>query len=156
KAERQTLLFSATIPEEIERIARRHMREPEKVMLSADFVGVHEIEHRYYLVSGLGRTRDLLRILEFERPESALVFCNTRDDTGLVASFLARNGFDAEAISSDLAQSERERVMGRMRARELKFLVATDIAARGIDISDLPCVINYPFPETPEVYIHRT
>jgi ATP-dependent RNA helicase DeaD len=156
KTERQTLLFSATIPEEIERIARRHMREPEKVILSADFVGVHEIDHRYYLVSGLGRTRDLLRILEFERPESALIFCNTRDDTALVAQFLSRNGYDAEAISSDLSQPDRERVMGRMRARELKWLVATDIAARGIDISDLPCVVNYTFPEAPEIYIHRT
>jgi len=156
KDQRQTLLFSATIPEEIERIARRHMRAPEKVVLSADYIGVHEISHRYYLVSGLGRTRDLLKILEFERPESALIFCNTREDTAAVAAFLARNGYDAEAISSDLSQSDRERVMGRMRAKELKFLVATDIAARGIDISGLPYVINYTFPESPEVYIHRT
>jgi len=156
KDQRQTLLFSATIPEEIERIGRRHMRVPEKVVLSADYIGVHEISHRYYLVSGLGRTRDLLRILEFERPESALVFCNTREDTATVAAFLGRNGYDAEAISSDLSQTDRERVMGRMRAKELKFLVATDIAARGIDISGLPFVINYTFPESPEVYIHRT
>src|SRR5262245_19683191 len=96
KHERQTLLFSATIPEEIERIGRRHMRDYEKVVLSADFIGVHEIAHRYYLVSGLGRTRDLLKILEYERPDSAIIFCNTREDTGIVASFLARNGFDAE------------------------------------------------------------
>jgi ATP-dependent RNA helicase DeaD len=156
KHERQTLLFSATIPEEIERIGKRHMREYEKVVLSADFIGVHEIAHRYYLVSGLGRTRDLLKILEYERPESALIFCNTREDTGVVAGFLASHGYDAENISSDLAQTDRERVMGKMRAKTLKFLVATDIAARGIDISGLPYVINYTFPESPEVYIHRT
>ncbi len=132
------------------------MREYEKVVLSADFIGVHEITHRYYLVSGLGRTRDLLKILEYERPESALIFCNTRDDTAVVASFLVSHGHHAEAISSDLTQSDRERVMGLMRAKELKFLVATDIAARGIDLSGLPYVINYMFPESPEVYIHRT
>jgi ATP-dependent RNA helicase DeaD len=158
KEQRQTLLFSATIPEEIDRIGRRHLKAAEKVVLSADFVGVHEIAHRYYLVSGLGRTRDLLRVIEFEQPDSAIIFCNTREDTAMVATFLQRNGFEAEAISSDLTQSDRERVMGRMRDREkgLKFLVATDIAARGIDISDLSHVINYTFPESPEVYIHRT
>ncbi len=156
KSERQTLLFSATIPEEIERIGKRHMNTYEKVVLSADFIGVEEIEHRYYLVSGLGRTRDLLKILQFEQPESALIFCNTRDDTSVVAGFLRRAGYEAEAISSDLTQADRERVMGLMKERKLKFLCATDIAARGIDISDLSHVINYTFPESPEVYIHRT
>jgi ATP-dependent RNA helicase DeaD len=156
KEQRQTLLFSATVPEEIERIGKRHMRDYEKVVLSADFVGVHEIRHHYYLVSGLSRTRDLQRIMEVEQPQSAIVFCNTREDTGFVASFLQRHGYDAEAISGDLSQSDRERVMQRMRAQNLSFLVATDIAARGIDISDLSHVINYQFPESPEVYIHRT
>src|SRR5262249_20391826 len=140
--QRQTLLLSATIPEEIERIGRRYMREPEKVILSADFVGVHEIDHYYYLVSGVGRARDLLSIFEVERPDSAIVFCNTRDDTGLVAEVLQKHGHDAEAISSDLTQPDRERVMGKMRSGQLKFLVATDIAARGIDISNLPFVVN--------------
>src|SRR5262249_4908659 len=139
-----------------ERIGRRYMREPEKVILSADFVGVHEIDHYYYLVSGVGRARDLLSIFEVERPDSAIVFCNTRDDTGLVAEVLQKHGHDAEAISSDLTQPDRERVMGKMRSGQLKFLVATDIAARGIDISNLPFVVNYTFPESPEVYIHRT
>jgi ATP-dependent RNA helicase DeaD len=153
---RQTLLFSATVPEEIERIGRRHMRDYEKVVLSADFVGVHEIRHQYYLVSGLSRTRDLLHVIDYESPESAIIFCNTREDTSFVASFLQRHGHDAEAISGDLSQADRERVMQRMRERNLKFLVATDIAARGIDISGLSHVINYTFPESPEVYIHRT
>jgi ATP-dependent RNA helicase DeaD len=154
--ERQTLLFSATIPEEIERIARRHMREPSKISLSQDFVGVYEIHHAYYLVSGVGRTRELLRVLEYEQPPTALIFCNTRDDTALVAAFLRQQGLDAESISGDLTQAERERVMQLMKERKLRFLVATDIAARGIDISDLACVINYTFPESPDIYIHRT
>jgi ATP-dependent RNA helicase DeaD len=153
---RQTLLFSATIPEDIERIGSRYMQKPEKIALSADFVGVHEIDHIYYLVSGMGRTRDLVRVLETEKPESAIIFCNTREDTALVADFLRKHGYDAECISSDLTQKDRERVMGRMKEKNLKFLVATDIAARGIDISDLGHVINYTFPESAEVYVHRT
>jgi ATP-dependent RNA helicase DeaD len=154
--ERQTLLFSATIPEDIERIARRHMRDPLKLSLSSDFVGVYEIAHTYYLISGLNRPGDLLRILEYEQPPTALIFCNTREDTAMVAGYLRRHGFDSEAISGDLGQSDRERVMQLMKTGKLRFLVATDIAARGIDITDLPCVINYTFPESPEIYIHRT
>ncbi|HKE16150.1 MAG TPA: DEAD/DEAH box helicase [Kofleriaceae bacterium] len=156
REERQTMLFSATIPEAIERIARRHMRDPAKISLSADGIGVREISHYYYMVSGLARTRDLLKVLKAERPESAIIFCNTREDTSTVAKYLVRHGYDAEAISSDLTQRDRERVMKRSRDKTLQFLVATDIAARGIDISDLTHVINFQFPESPEVYVHRT
>src|SRR6185312_12518255 len=134
----------------------RYMREPEKIQLSADFVGVHEITHTYYMVSGMGRARDLVRVLGVEKPESAIIFCNTREDTALVAEFLRKSGMDAEAISSDLTQKDRERVMGRMKDKNLHYLVATDIAARGIDISNLSHVINYTFPESAEVYVHRT
>ena len=154
--ERQTMLFSATLPEGIQRLARRYMREPELVTLSADFVGVHEIHHIYYSIPGGQREAELSRVLAFENPERALIFCNTREETGRVAEHLRRQGLDAEAISSDLSQSERENVMARMRAGNIRFLVATDVAARGIDIENLPCVINYTFPESPEAYIHRT
>jgi ATP-dependent RNA helicase DeaD len=154
--ERQTLLFSATVLEGIQRLARRYMREPELVTLSADFVGVHEIRHIYYSIPGGQREAELSRVLAFENPERALIFCNTREETGRVAEHLRREGLDAEAISSDLSQSERENVMARMRAGSIRFLVATDVAARGIDIENLPCVINYTFPESPEAYIHRT
>ena len=154
--ERQTMLFSATLPEGIQRLARRYMREPEMVTLSADFVGVHEIHHIYYSIPGGQREAELTRVLAFENPERALIFCNTREETGRVAEYLRRQGLDAEAISSDLSQSERESVMTRMRAGNIRFLVATDVAARGIDIENLPCVINYTFPESPEAYIHRT
>jgi ATP-dependent RNA helicase DeaD len=153
---RQTVLFSATIPDEIQRIARRHMNDPEEIKLSTGQVTVEEISHHYYVVSGVARTRDLLKVLRAEAPESAIIFCNTREETNTVAKFLQRQGYDAEAISSDLAQRDRERVMKRMRDRNLHFLVATDVAARGIDISDLSHVINYTFPESPEVYVHRT
>jgi ATP-dependent RNA helicase DeaD len=153
---RQTLLFSATIPEGIQRLARRFMHDPATLKLSADFVGVHEIRHTYYSIPGGQREAELLRILAFEEPDRAVIFCNTREETGRVAEYLRRQGMVAEPISSDLSQSDREKVMQRMRAGSIRFLVATDVAARGIDIENLPCVINYTFPESPEIYIHRT
>jgi ATP-dependent RNA helicase DeaD len=155
-AERQTFLFSATIPDGIQRLARRFLRAPEHLKLSADFVGVHEIRHTYYSVSGGSRESDLLRILDFENPKRAIVFCNTRDETGRVAEFLRGRGLEAEAISSDLSQSDREKVMQLMRKGSLRYLVATDVAARGIDLDDVTHVVNFTFPESPEVYIHRT
>ena len=154
--ERQTLLFSATIPDEVLRLQHRYLRSPLNIHLSGEGISAAEIVHAYYMVTGMGRMRDLLRVIEIERPESAIIFCNTREETSAVAEFLRNNGHDAEPISSDLNQTERERVMKRMKAKDLKFLCATDVAARGIDISDLPFVINYTFPESAEVYVHRT
>ncbi|HSZ83546.1 MAG TPA: DEAD/DEAH box helicase, partial [Polyangia bacterium] len=154
--ERQTMLFSATVPEAIQRISRRFLRNPEFLKLSGDYIGVHEIKHLYYSIPAVQRENELLRILAFEDPKSAIIFCNTREETGRVAAFLRQNGHDAEAISSDLAQNDRERVLGRMRAGGIKFLVATDVAARGIDIEALSHVFNYTFPESPEIYVHRT
>ncbi len=153
---RQTLLFSATMPEEVHRYSRRHMKAPEQIKLSSGNISVEEIHHAYYVVSGIGRARDLLKLLFSEEPESAIIFCNTRDETNAVAKFLQRQGLDAEALSSDLSQNDRERVMGRMKAHNLRYLVATDVAARGIDISNLSHVINYSFPDSAEVYVHRT
>src|SRR6185437_1917100 len=152
----QTLLFSATMPVEVERYARRHMRAAEQLSLSRDSISVSEIDHEYFIVSGIARSRDLLKIILLENPDSAIVFCNMRDETTMVAKILQKQGLDAEPLSSDLSQSERERVMGRMKAKNLRFLVATDVAARGIDISNLSHVINYSVPESPEVYVHRT
>ncbi|HVV86402.1 MAG TPA: DEAD/DEAH box helicase, partial [Kofleriaceae bacterium] len=154
--DKQTMLFSATMPDEVRRYAKRQMKAPEHIALSTGNISVEEIHHAYYIVSGVARSRDLLRILIAEKPESAIIFCNTRDETGMVARFLQKQGLDAEALSSDLTQSDRERVMKRMRDKNLKFLVATDVAARGIDIIDLSHVINYSFPESAEVYVHRT
>jgi ATP-dependent RNA helicase DeaD len=154
--DKQTLLFSATMPDEVQRYARRHMKAPEKISLSSDNITVSDIHHAYYVVSGIGRSRDLLRIIHAENPESAIIFCNMRDETAMVARYLQKQGLDAEAISSDLSQSERERVMQRMKQHNLRFLVATDVAARGIDISNLSHVFNYSFPDSPELYVHRT
>ena len=153
---KQTLLFSATMPDEVTRYSRRHMVAPEQISLSRDSISVSDIHHAYYIVSGIARGRDLLKIIYAEEPESAIIFCNMRDETTAVAKFLQKQGLDAEPLSSDLTQDARERVMNRMKAKNLRFLCATDVAARGIDISNLSHVINYSVPESPEVYVHRT
>ncbi|MGE0787008.1 MAG: DEAD/DEAH box helicase [Sandaracinaceae bacterium] len=152
---RQTMLFSATIDGAVERIANRIMTDPTHIGLSSDAVGAKTISHFYYLC-GRGKSRDLLRVLETEDPESALIFCNTKVETERVATALEHAGFNARYLSGDLPQSEREKVLAQTRQGTLRYLVATDVAARGIDISHVTHVINYDFPENIEVYIHRT
>jgi ATP-dependent RNA helicase DeaD len=155
-AERQTLLFSATIPEDIKSYAQRYMRQPEFVSLIEQNVGADDVEHHYYMVSGVGRSKDLVQVIEFEEPGNAIIFTNTRADSEVVAQFLKRQGYEAEYLNGDLPQRDREAIMARTKDKSLRFLVATDIAARGIDISQLSHVINFTLPESPEVYIHRT
>lgn len=155
-AGRQMLLFSATTPPDIERLISRFTHDPQTVLLSGDVFTVEGIENvLYYAVDSYPKPRNLLYLVDLEEPDSAIVFCNTRDDTTLVTAVLNRNGFDAEVLNGDLPQKERERVMAKVKRGELAFLVATDIAARGIDISDLSHVINYSLPEDPAVYVHR-
>jgi ATP-dependent RNA helicase DeaD len=154
-ATRQTLLFSATLPPEIQRLAETRLKNPEFITLSGDHIGALEISHFVYVSPG-DKTADLLQVLEVENPESAIVFCNTRESTKRVAAALQNQGFDADWLNADLGQSEREKVMAATRQGKLRFLVATDVAARGIDISHLTHVINYDFPESCEQYVHRT
>jgi ATP-dependent RNA helicase DeaD len=118
---------------------------------------VDRIRNLVYPIEKAGsRMRALLAVIEAEDPAAAIIFCNTRSDTEAVTAYLRRRGYDASLLNSDLPQSQREEVMARMKAGAQRFLVATDIAARGIDISFLPCVINYEPPPDPELYIHRT
>ncbi len=155
-ASRQTLLFSATVPPDIQQIIQKYLRDPQTLLLSGDDYTVEGIRNiLYYTVDSYPKPRNLLYLVELEEPETAIVFCNTRDDTTLVAAVLNRNGYDAELLNGDLPQKERERVMGKVKAGDVRFMVATDIAARGIDISDLSHVINYSLPEDPAVYLHR-
>jgi len=152
----QQLLFSATVPEDIEHIIREYLTEPETILLSGDEYRVDNIKNViFHSVDAYPKPRNLLYMIETEEPDSAIVFCNTRNDTSLVAAVLNRNGYDAEVLNGDLPQKERERVMAKVKRGELRFMVATDIAARGIDISDLTHVINYSLPEDPAVYLHR-
>jgi ATP-dependent RNA helicase DeaD len=154
--DRQVLLFSATVPPEIQNLISQYTTSPELLMLSGDVLTVDHIHHvRYDVTDAYPKPRNLIYVLEMEEPDNAIVFCNTRDDTALVTAVLNRNGFDAELLNGDLPQKERERVMGKVKRGEVAFMVATDIAARGIDISDLRYVINYSLPEDPAVYLHR-
>ncbi len=153
---RQTLCFSATIDEAIQRTADKYLNEPEFISLSSDTVSPQEIAHYVYLVTGKNRIGDLIVILEVEDPESAIIFCNLRSETERVAQELQQAGFSADWLNGDLPQGEREKVMARTRKGELRYLVATDVAARGIDISHLTHIINYSFPEAVVSYIHRT
>jgi ATP-dependent RNA helicase DeaD len=155
-AKRQTLLFSATVADDIQFLARRYMNDPEFITLSSDRVGAAGISHFVYFVSGGGRAKDLVRVLEIEDPENAIIFCNTKAETETVAQTLVQHGFNADWLNGDLPQSDRERVMARTRSGELRYLVATDVAARGIDVSHLTHVINYTFPPDVAQYIHRT
>src|SRR5215468_5046473 len=154
--DRQVLLFSATVPPEIQNLISQYTTSPKMLMLSGDVLTVDHIHHiRYDVTDAYPKPRNLIYLLEMEEPDNAIVFCNTRDDTALVTAVLNRNGFDAELLNGDLPQKERERVMGKVKRGEVAFMVATDIAARGIDISDLRYVINYSLPEDPAVYLHR-
>jgi ATP-dependent RNA helicase DeaD len=155
--ERQVLLYSATISPETQRLVRRYLKEPEEIMLSTDADGVELIDHVIYESTlGLHKARALLYVLDIENPTSAIIFCNTREDTATVATFLDRQGLDAQLISGELSQARRSAVMRRVKAGDVRFLVATDVASRGIDISDLSHVINYSLPQDPSVYLHRT
>jgi ATP-dependent RNA helicase DeaD len=152
----QQLLFSATVPADIEQIVRDYLSSPETILLSGDEYKVANIHNVIYsTVDAYPKPRNLLYMIETEEPEAAIVFCNTRNDTSLVTAVLNRNGYDAELLNGDLPQKERERVMAKVKRGEVRFMVATDIAARGIDISDLTHVINYSLPEDPAVYLHR-
>ena len=152
----QQLLFSATVPADIEQIIRQYLTTPETILLSGDEYRVDNIHNvLYHTVDAYPKPRNLLYMIEQEEPETAIVFCNTRSDTSLVCAVLNRNGYDAELLNGDLAQKERERVMAKVKRGEVRFMVATDIAARGIDISDLSHVVNYSLPEDPSVFMHR-
>ncbi|HOD30282.1 MAG TPA: DEAD/DEAH box helicase [Smithellaceae bacterium] len=148
-------MFSATFPPQVIRLADQFMRAPQLLSLSGNQVHIAEIEHVYYVVPGMRKERSLVRIIEVENPVSAIIFCNTKDTVHYLSVVLKRFGYDADELSSDLAQSMREKVMARVRRGALRFLVATDVAARGIDIPDLSHVIQYEPPEDPEAYIHR-
>jgi ATP-dependent RNA helicase DeaD len=154
---RLTGLFSATMPERVLSLSRQFLDEPEFISLTEGGMrSPEEIEHYHYIVSAQEKDAVLARILEFEDPESAIIFCNTRDDVRFVSGYLKRRGVDADMIQGDMSQAAREHVMKRIKSGDLRYLVATDVAARGIDISDLSHVIAYAAPDSPESYLHRT
>ena len=154
---RLTGLFSATIPERVLSLSRQFLNKPQFISLTEGGArSPEEIEHYHYIVTASEKDAMLARILEYEDPESAIIFCNTRDDVRFVSGYLKRRGVDADMIQGDMSQAAREQVMKRIKAGTLRYLVATDVAARGIDISDLSHVIAYAAPDSPDSYLHRT
>ena len=150
-----TCMFSATFPAFVIRTAREFIDEPEFVNLSSDHVHVSDVEHVYYVVDGMDKDRSLVRIIEVENPTAAIIFCNTKQRVHYVNVVLQRFGYDADELSSDLTQGQREQVLDRVRKGSLRFLVATDVAARGLDVPELSHVVQYEPPEDPESYVHR-
>jgi len=153
---RQTHLFSATIPEKVRSLSRFFQHDAEYVTLSDDQTAPQQIEHCYYVCTASNKEATLLRIIEYEDPESAIIFCNTKADVRYVTNYLSKRNIDADQISGDLTQGAREAAIRAIKQGNLRFLVATDVAARGIDISDLSHVISYTASDSPEVYVHRT
>ncbi len=153
--DRQTALFSATLPAPIRRLAERYMHAPQSILIQRAQVTLAAIEQRYYLVNQADKLAALTRLFEIEPVISALIFVRTRLGTGDLANELARRGFPAESLNGDLSQEARERTLNRFRQNQVKVLVATDVAARGLDIDDISHVFNYDLPDDPEIYIHR-
>jgi ATP-dependent RNA helicase DeaD len=153
--ERQTLLFSATMPQPIMEIAKRYMKSPEKIKVNTKDIVVPEIKQVFYEVRESEKINALSRLLDVEDPELAIVFCHTKRDVDEVAMKLEEMGYDANALHGDFTQARRDEVMTKFKSGRLDVLVATDVAARGLDIQNVTHVINYSIPQSPENYIHR-
>lgn len=153
--QRQTAMFSATLPAPIRQLADRYMRNPHAVTMRAEHLAVEAIEQRYYLVNETDKVAALTRLFEVEPITSGLVFVRTRVESGELANELNGRGFPAEVLNGDLPQEARERVLERFRQNQIKVLVATDVAARGLDIEDISHVFNMGLPMDEELYIHR-
>ncbi len=152
---RQTALFSATLPERIRRLADRYMHTPRSITTSAEHITVADIAQRYYLVREEDKLAALTRLLETETLSNVLIFARTKIGAADLATALTERGFHAEALHGDLAQAAREQTMRHFRADRINILVATDVAARGLDIEDVSHVINYDIPWDEESYVHR-
>ncbi len=153
---KRTFLFSATMPREVERIANNYMNNPVEVTIGKQNAGADNINHIYYQVHARDRYIALKRIADINPDIYGLVFCRTRMETKEVADSLIIDGYSADALHGDLSQSQRDHVMKRFRERSLQMLVATDVAARGIDVHDISHVINYNLPDENEIYTHRS
>jgi ATP-dependent RNA helicase DeaD len=152
----QSTMFSATYPGHVKRLAQQFLKDPVFVSLSQSQVHVSDVLHVVYKVPAMQKSRILVKIIEQENPASAIIFCNTKADVHFVSTVLRRFGYDVGEISADLTQVAREEVLEKLRLGKLKFLVATDVAARGIDIHELSHVFQYQPPQDHEAYVHRT
>ena len=153
--ERQTALFSATMPDFIKKVAQKYQRNPEIVVIKTKTLTVDKIDQFYYMIKKSDRDQLLLRVLDYFHPTSAIIFANTKKDVDHVAAYLQKYNYEADALHGDLKQNQRDYVMNKFRSRKLTLLVATDVAARGLDVSHVDVVINYELPFEDEVYVHR-
>ena len=154
--EKQTLLFSATMPKEVLKITKNYMYSPHQIEVAHRNEGAKNVEHHFYLVNARDRYKALRRLCDVNPNIYGIVFCRTRRETKDVSDKLMQDGYNADAIHGDLSQAQRDHVMDRFRKKNLQILVATDVAARGIDIDELTHVINYNLPDDNEVYVHRS
>ncbi len=153
---RNTFLFSATMPKTLLSIANKYMKNPVEVTIGKRNAGAENVEHISYLVQARDKYLALKRIVDFHPNVYGIVFCRTRKETKDVADKLMADGYNAEALHGDLSQPQRESVMNKFRSRHLRLLVATDVAARGLDVDDLTHIINFDLPDELEIYTHRS
>lgn len=154
--QKRVLLFSATLPLEVEKIAKTYMQDAQVVTVGERNSGSDNVKHYFYMVHEKDRYAALKRIVDYYPEIYGIIFCRTRRETGDIASALIKDGYDADALHGDLSQMQRDQVMKRFKNKHLKLLVATDVAARGIDVNNLSHVINYNLPDEVEQYTHRS
>ena len=154
--EKQTLLFSATFPREVESIAKKYLHNPVEITSGEKNKGSDQVSHQYYVVSERNRYNALKRIADVNPDIYSIVFCRTRRETQEVADKLIKDGYNADALHGDLSQAQRDSVMEKFRKKHLQLLIATDVAARGLDVNDLTHVINHKLPDQIESYTHRS
>ncbi|QQR91082.1 MAG: DEAD/DEAH box helicase [Myxococcales bacterium] len=153
--ERVSALFSATLPKEIQRLAKNYLTDPEMIKVKANELTAENVEQRYVVVPSRDKKRALVRVLEMENLDRAMIFCDTRAATTQIADGLNTRGFSAAPINGDLSQAQREYVLQGFRDKRISILVATDVAARGLHIDGVSHVINFDVPRDPEIYVHR-
>lgn len=153
---KQTLLFSATMPDGVREIAMNYMHDAEEISVGKKNSGAENVRHEYYMVKAADRYLALKRLADINPNIYGIVFCRTRSETKEVADKLIQDGYNADALHGDLSQAQRDSVMNKFRNKSLQLLIATDVAARGLDVNELTHVINYNLPDDPEVYIHRS
>ncbi len=154
--DKKTWLFSATMPNEVRRIAKKYMTDPFELTMGTKNTGNVNIEHEYYIVKARDKYAAFKRIVDFNPEIFGIVFCRTKIETQEIAEALMKDGYNADALHGDLSQQQRDKVMKRYRDRSLQLLIATDVAARGIDVNDVTHVINYSLPDEIENYTHRS
>jgi len=154
--QRDSYMFSATMPFQVQRIGQEFLTDPVFLATAGGQIHVEQMAHRAYQVAPMDKDRSLATLIEWENPTAAIIFANTRREVEYLATFLNNFGYNAAGISSDLTQKAREKTMKRLRDGDLRFLVATDVAARGIDVPDLSHVFQYDIPQDKEYYVHRS